>query len=205
MKKAILFCLFLLIAQVVQAEDFKGKFMLSFKTGDFGSFEDRITKTTFLGSQVDYFIGNRTLVGFNLNYMEYIYLSHSGIFPAYYGAPTGLQPKWRWYSIGLSGKLLFDKTRFSPFFKIGFGLYIPQVTSPREGNPDIATPFTLEKTYGKTCLGYNFGIGIQYRFWSRFGLLLEGAIEQIDNKNKYLSSNSFFTFGSLQAGISLIF
>jgi len=204
MRKAIFCCLFLLSIQPAMAEDFKGKFMLSVKAGHVYLLENHVIKPALFGSRIDYFIRDWISVGLDMNYIEYNEEGPSR-FAQYYGAQSELGPEWRWYSLTLSGKLGLDTTRFSPFFKIGFGFYIPQEIYHRYTNSDVLSTVTTVKVYGKTCPGYNLGMGLQYWIWKRFGLQLEGTIDHIFNRAKQISSARSFTFANLNAGLSIIF
>lgn len=204
MKKTIFCCLFLLLIQAGQAEDFKGKFMLSVKAGPIYLHQEYITMPTLLGSRIDYFVGDWISVGLEMDYMEYND-DEPGTFLQYYGAESELGPKWRWYSFAFSGKLLLNTTRFSPFLKIGLGFYIPQEIYHWYTSQDMLITVTTVKVYGKTCPGYNMGMGFQYRVWKGFGLQLEGTIDHIINRARQISSAHSFTFANVNAGLSIIF
>jgi len=201
MKKLILFLSLLLLVSGVQAKGLDSRFMITAKIGTSYILDESINRPTFLGSQIDYFVGKQTLIGLNLNYLRYYEPSFFAI-PLYYGSKYQYETKWEWYSLTISDKLLFSQNKFSPFVKLGIGLYIPRKTYPypTEGNL-IAT----KKEYGKTCPGYNLGMGVQYRVWEVFSLQIEGTINHIFNKAKNISSARYFTFANLELGLSIIF
>jgi len=201
MKKLILFLSLLLLVSGVQAKGLDSRFMITAKIGASYILDESINRPTFLGSQIDYFVGKQTLIGLNLNYWKYYQSDYIIVFDNY-GSMYRPETKWEWYSLTITDKLLFSQNKFSPFVKLGIGLYIPRKTYPypTEGNL-IAT----KKDYGKTCPGYNFGMGVQYRVWKLFSLQIEGTLNHIFNKAKNISSARHFSFANLESGFSIIF
>lgn len=204
MKKVVFCCALLLSISATQAQGLKGKFMLSVKGGPVYLHEEYTTRPTIIGSCIDYFVADQILVGLEMNYMEY---DENGPITEIqtHEADSELGTKWRWYSVVFSGKLALDATRFSPFVKAGFGLYIPRLIYHLYPDFYDSTPPTTIKVYGRTCPGYNLGMGLQYRVWKGLGLQLEGNIDHIINRARQINSARSFTFANINGGLSIIF
>ena len=206
MKKLILFLSLLILVSGVQAQGLKGKFMITLKAGSQYFLENDINRKTFLGSQIDYFLNDQILVGMNLNYMNYyhpvdlIEIEYSGL-----RDKDKFDNQWKWYSLTFSGKLLFEPGRFSPFFEMGVGFYIPQLTYYKYDYLIEGYTNTTVKIYKKTRYGFNLGIGVQYRVWKGFCLQFEGLINNVFKKSDDTSYDSAFNFAILNAGVSMIF
>ena len=204
MKRIIFFSLFLLSVPAVRAEDFRGKFMLSLKAGHAYLLDNQVERQKLFGSRIDYFIRDWISIGLDLNYLEYNE-DVSLRFADSYGVESELGPKWKWYSFVFSGKLSLDTTRFSPFLKAGFGFYVPRVIYKLYPTSyESIEPITV-KLNGRTCPGYNLGMGFQYRMWKGLSLQIEGTIDYIYNKARQISPVHSFTFANVNAGMSIVF
>jgi len=207
MRKLIFLICFLGLFRSVQAQEFKGRFMLTAKTAYAHFLEDYPAKNTYFGSEISYFLDRQLLFGMNFDYLEYqehattmFEIEYSGSLSRYIQGNTV-----RWYTLGLFSKLFFDVRRFTPFVKMGFGLYFPQTiyydyfTSPQ------GIYLVKNDIFGKTCVGMNFGAGFQYRLWKGFCLQTEGLVTTLTDRNKESNLNRNFTYANLNAGLSIIF
>ncbi len=201
MKKLILFLSLLILVSGVQAQGFNSRFTITAKVGTIYNIDESINRPIFLGAQIEYFVSKQNLIGLNLNYWKYYQSDYIIVFDNY-GSRYRPETKWEWYGLTVSYKLLFDITRFSPFVKLGIGLYSPEKTSSYPIGWDLTG---TEQVYGKTCPGYNLGMGVQYRVWKLFSLQIEGTINHIFNKAKNISSLRYFTFANLESGFSINF
>ena len=207
MRKLIFLICFLGLFRSVQAQEHKGKFMLTAKTAYAYFLEDYPVEKTYFGSEISYFLDRQLLLGLNFDYLEY--QEHGGYFvetensgSEFVRTPTNTE---RWYSLGFFSKLLFDVRRFTPFVKMGFGLYIPHTTSYMYRYSTQGIYYSKVEGYGKTCFGMNFGAGIQYRFWKGLCLQTEGLLTTLTNRNEEIGINRNFTYANLNAGLSIIF
>jgi opacity protein-like surface antigen len=204
MKKLIFFLCFLVLIQNVKAENLKHKFMLTTKAGNAYLLKNHAPRFTSFGGQIDYFLDDQILLGLDFSYIKYhepvaiVEIELSG-----FGNNDRINRKL--YNLSFSGKLLLEPGRFSPFFKMGIGLYFPQVIYSQ----DIYNPWdnlsSSESIYEKTHLGMNMGIGIYYRVWKRWGLQLEGLINHIFTLNEDYSETYPMQYATLNAGLFVIF
>lgn len=207
MRKLIFLICFLGLFSSVQAQEFKGKFMLTAKTAYAHFLEDYTAKKTYFGSEIGYFLDRKFLLGLNFDYLEY----EEPVFVTFEtessGSVTGNIPgnTVRWYSFGIFSKLLFDVRRFTPFVKMGCGLYIPQTVRYTDIPTTQLSYWFKAAAYGKTCFGMNFGAGLQYRFWKGFSVQTEGLVTTLTDRNKESNLNRNFTYANLNAGLSIIF
>lgn len=203
MKKLILILCFLVLIQNVQAENFKHRFMLTVKAGPSYLWEDYTTRKTYLGSEIAYCLYDQLSVGVNFDYSRYY---KYWLFSLDFFEPKSeFESKWEWYSLTFYGKMLLSSYKFSPFVKTGIGFYIPRVVHYKYDYLPEDSSIIRDKLYGKTCLGFNFGMGVQYRLWERFCLQFEGLINNVHNTSKDISDNHSFTSANLDVGISIIF
>jgi hypothetical protein len=207
MRKLIFLICFLGLFRSVQAQEFKGKFMLTAKTAYAHFLEDYPAKKTYFGSEIGYFLDPQFLFGLNFDYFEYqkqvaIFVETENSGSLFRDIPGN---KVRWYSFGLFSKLLFDIRRFTPFVKMGFGLYFPQTIYYKNISSPHASYWVQADAYGKTCFGMNFGAGIQYRVWKGFCLQTEGLVTTLNDRNKGSDTNHTLTHANLNAGLSIIF
>lgn len=206
MRKLIFLICFLGLFSSVQAQEFKGRFMLTAKTAYAHFLEDYPAKNTYFGSEIGYFLDHQLLLGLNFDYLEYhegggtreIEYSQTG-----YWDLEGNTVKW--YNFGIFTKLLFDISRFTPFVKMGFGFYVPQRPYYRFFSPDLGSYSAKITRYGKTCLGMNLGAGLQYRVWNGLCLQTEALLTTLTDRNKESNLNRNFTYANLNAGLSIIF
>lgn len=208
MRKLIFLICFLGLCSSVQAQEFKGRFMLTAKTAYAHFLEDHSAKHTYFGSEIGYFLDYQLLLGLNFDYLEYqehattmvVEIEYSGSLSRYIPGNTV-----RWYTLGLFSKLFFDVRRFTPFVKMGFGLYFPQTLYYKNISSPQATYWVQADAYGKTCFGMNLGAGFQYRVWKGLCLQTEGLLTTLTNRNEEIGLNRNFTYANLNAGLSIIF
>ena len=208
MKRLIFFFCFLSIISYTRAEEPKRNFLLTAKTAYSFALEGVNPRGTYFGSEIGYFLDHQLLLGLNFDYLEYrehattivVEIEYSGSLSRYVPGNTV-----RWYTLGLFSKLFFDVRRFTPFVRMGVGLYFPQTiyydyfTSPQ------GSYWVKVNAYGKTCLGMNFGAGFQYRIWKGLCLQTEGLLTTLTNRNKEIGLDRNFTYANLNAGLSIIF
>lgn len=205
MKKLIFLICFLGLFRSVPAQELKGKFMLTAKTGYAHFLEDYRSKNIYFGSEIGYFLDRQLLLGLNFDYLEYeekslVEFENTG---SWLGNRPGNTE--RWYSVGLFTKFIFDVRRFTPFVRMGVGIYFPQTiyydyfTSPQ------GIYLVKNDIFGKTCVGMNFGAGFQYRLWKGFCLQTEGLITTLTDRNKESDLNRNYTYANLNAGLSIVF
>lgn len=203
-KLTFLFC-FLVLIQNAQAENLKHKFMITAKAGNAYLFKNHTPRFTSFGTQIDYFLDDQILLGIDFGYLKYyesivrfVVFNHSAL-----GNNDRINRKL--YNLSFSGKLLLEPGRFSPFFKMGIGLYIPQIIYSQ----DIYKPWdnltSSKSIYEKTHLGMDMGIGIYYRVWKSWGLKLEGLINHIFTLNEDYSEIYPMQYATLDAGLFVIF
>ncbi|MDP3024753.1 MAG: outer membrane beta-barrel protein [candidate division Zixibacteria bacterium] len=206
MRKLIFLICFLGLFRSVQAQELKGKFMLTAKTAYSFALPEQSTRRIYYGSEIGYFLNHQLLLGINLDYLEYgeraylIEVENSGA--RFRNIPANSH---RWYSFGLFSKLFFDVRRFTPFVKMGFGFYVPQTIYYQSLPSAEGGHYVKADAYGKTCFGMNFGAGIQYRFWKGLCLQTEGLLTTLTDRNKESGLNRNFTYANLNAGLSIIF
>ena len=195
MKKIILILIFIMIFQGAHAVEHKDKFMLSFNVGSTKNLDEGKKSGTSYGLQIDYFLQEQLLVGLNFNHSEYSKsIGTTGCAPDILYQDVYFE-KWEWDSLILSGKILFEPGRFTPFFKAGFGLYMPQRVHSEKAST----------RYLKTCTGFNFCAGIQYRVWKNIGILSSGTLNVIYDRDNEISYNDIFHFADFNAGIFMVF
>lgn len=206
MKKIIFFLCFLVLIQNIQAENFKHKFMATAKVGNVYLLENRIPRFTSFGAQIDYFLEDQILLGLDFSYFKY-YEQSTIIFwePQHTGLEDGDRTSRKLYNLSLSGKLLLEPGRFSPFFKLGIGLYIPQVIYYENNYQLLGNLVSTKNNYKKTHLGINMGIGIYYKVWKRWGLQLEGLVNHIFSLNEKYGETYPMQYVTLNAGLFVIF
>ncbi len=205
MKKLIFFICFLVLIQNAQAENFKHRFMLSAKTGNAYFLEKDTPRFTSFGAQIDYFLDEQILLGLDFGYTKYykpVY-RYAEIDNSGFNNDDRIDRKL--YNISLSGKFMAEPGRFSPYFKIGVGLYIPEVIYSRSVYSLWSNLSSYNSIYEKTRLGVNMGMGIYYRVWKRWGLQLEGLFNHIFSLNENYSDTYPMQYATLNAGIFLIF
>jgi len=207
MRKLIFLICFLGLFSRAQADGLKGKFMLTAKAAYSFALEGVSPRGTYFGSEIGYFLDRQFLLGLNFDYLEY----EKPVFVTFEtessGSVTGNIPgnTVRWYSFGIFSKLLFDVRRFTPFVKMGFGLYIPQTIYYQNISSPQGSYWVKTDAYGKTCVGMNFEAGFQYRVWKGFSVQTEGLVTTLTDRNKESNLNRNFTYANLNAGLSIIF
>jgi opacity protein-like surface antigen len=206
MKKLIFLICFLVLVQNAQAENFKHRFMVSAKAGNAYFLESHTPRFTSYGAQIDYFLDEQILLDLDFTYVKYQEKPFGVIFEE--GESSGFGYSYRTdrklYSLSLSGKLMAEPGRFSPYFKIGAGLYIPEVIYSRDVYQLWSNLTTSNSIYEKTRLGVNMGMGIYYRVWKRWGLQLEGLFNHIFNLKEEYDRTYPMQYATLNAGIFLI-
>lgn len=176
MKKLIFLFCFLGLTHSISAQASKSKFMFTTKTAYAHFLKDYLSRKIYFGSEAGYFLDRFLLLGVNFDYFEY----QEHIITVETENPGSTSSdipgnKVRWYSFGLYGKLLFDVRRFTPFVKVGVGIYIPQSTYYKNVPTTQQSYWVKAAAYGKSCFGMNLGAGLHYRVWKGFCLQTEGA------------------------------
>ncbi|MGB2990899.1 MAG: hypothetical protein WBC98_13170, partial [Candidatus Zixiibacteriota bacterium] len=98
---------------------------------------------------------------------------------------------WNWTKVGVFGRIVAGPERkFSPFLKVGVGLYEPRVEDwlYYPGGEDAPPGWPLHdvtftrNTYGKGQFGYGFGFGLHYLATPRMLLYLEIPFDVVSAK-----------------------
>ncbi|MDH4223092.1 MAG: porin family protein [candidate division Zixibacteria bacterium] len=205
MKKLIFFICFLVLIQNAQAENFKNRFMVTAKAGNAYFLEYHTPRFTSFGAQIDYFLDEQFLLGLDFSYIKYYEPVFRYIDIENSRTGHGDRTDRKLYNISLSGKLMAEPGRFSPFFKIGAGLYIPQLTYSNDIYQLWNNLTNSNNIYEKTHLGVNLGMGIYYRIWKRWGVQLEGQFNHIFSLNEDYGETYPSQYATLHAGFFVIF
>lgn len=205
MKKVIFLIFFLGLCQGAQAEGFKGKLMFTAKTAYSFALSERSVSQTYYGSELGYFVSPRLLLGLNFEYLRYEQRYYGDYEGLAWGNRDVLIDPHKWYSLGIFTKFFFDLQRFMPFVRLGFGLYVPNLTSfPVVTFRDVV--YTTSKGYGRTCFGMSLGAGVQYRVLKGLSLHTEGLVTTIQTRaGEYYAEGRNFTYANLNAGLAVIF
>jgi hypothetical protein len=198
LKNSILFLCGLLVIWMGKsslAADLRGKFALSAKggisltTGSGFSSKDDTDQAYGFGASVEYFFLRGLSGGVEMVHTFFPGERKKSGYYAWYDtyASTG----WNWTKIGVFGRIVPGPERkFSPFLKVGFGLYVPRVEDwlYYPGGEDAPPGWPLHdatftrNTYGKGQFGYGFGFGLHYLATPRMLLYLEIPFDVVSAK-----------------------